>query len=1790
MSLNTVYASILNGAIADVASVLTTFAADPLFAEKFALAFGKPISAEQFLQGVAVLPEIEVVTDSELQGALGAFSSQTQKIYLSQGLVAGDSARLRSVLIEEIGHYLDAQVNSVDSPGDEGAIFAAVVLGQDLSASQLAQLKAEDDHGVIDLNGEVIEVEQATGANLVVTDFTAPATALSGQTISLSWTVQNQGQDPTTSSYWYDEVYYSIDDVFGNNDDVYLTYVYAYADSTNLPLDSDETYTFTTYVNLPTDLIGDGYLLVKTDGGNHQAETDETDNVKSVAISVTAPEVNLVVTDFTAPATALSGQTISLSWTVQNQGQDPTTSSDWYDYVYYSTDDVFGNSDDVYIAYNYPSSLPLDPNETYTVTTDVTLPPDLIGNGYLLVKTDGYNAQAETDETDNVKSVEITVTAPQANLVVTDFTAPDTALSGQSISLSWTVQNQGQDPATFTYNYYEYYYYWNDSIVYSTDDVFGNSDDVYLTGIQADSYNANLPLDPNETYTLTANVTLPQDLIGNGYLLIKSDGYNERTEIDETDNVNAVAISVTAPDVDLVVTDFTAPTTASLGQTISLSWTVKNQGTVATSSSYWYDSVYYSTDDVFGNSDDVYLAYGYATNLPLDPDESYTLTANVTLPSNLSGSGGYLFVKTDYDNYQTETDETDNTYSVPIAISKPNLVVTDLTAPTSANIGQAISVSWTVKNQGTVATNSSYWYDYVYYSTDDVFGNSDDVYLTYVYAYSANANLPLDPNESYTLTANVTLPSNNLSGSGYLFVKTDGDNYQTEIDETDNTYSVPITISGANLVITSATAPTTANSGQTVALSWTVENKGDGATTASNWYDQVVFSKDTTFGNSDDINITGYISISSYANLPLDPDKTYTINQNIALPNSIGGSGYLLFKTDSYSYYYQAETNEQDNVYSLAIDVTAPNLVISNPTAPPASAILGETIAVSWQVSNTGTVSANGDWYDSVYLSNDDKLDSSDTYLTYAWTGNKTPLAAGTSYTISQNLTLPSSAGVGNHYLLFVADAYYAYNYQGETSETDNVVATPISLSAPDLIVSATTAPETGVARGKVDVSWTVKNQGTVSAPADWYDYVYLSTDNIFGTNDSLVAYQYISEQTPLAADGSYTIDSSVTLPNVAPGNYYLLFKADGGNSQGETDETNNVYAVAITVTAPDLVVSTATAPTNGIANGAIAVSYTVTNQGNVDSSTNWYDYIYLSTNATYDYGDTYVSYQYISSPTSLGAGESYTQDINLTLPNRPAGDYYLLFLADAGNYQYETDETNNNRAVPITIGVPDLSISEATAPTSGGLGESVTLSWKVSNSSTVTAPADWTDRVYFSLDDVWDSSDSLVASESITTQTPLIAANDYSISKSFTLPNQTNAIGSGYLLFVTDADKTQAETSETNNVQAVAFTLNAPNLVVTSANASSSVAVGETINVTWDVTNQGTVAANADWYDSVYISNDATFDSSDQWLSYRESSSDTPLGAGTSYTGSLNVTLPTTATGDRYLLFVADNYYYYSYYNLQGETNENDNFYAVPINISAADLTIDAATAPSTAIAGETVELSWTVKNQGTGQAARDWSDYVYLSLNNSLDSSDILLSSESVATQTPLASGDSYTITKNVALSNTAIGQRYLIVVADGSQQQGETNENNNVWVTPINLTDPAKVEFSAANYSINEDGTPITAVTLNRTNGSSGELTVTVNLSNGTAIAGSDYTNSPITVTFADGETSKTVTIPIINDTQFEADETLNLTLTNPQGTAVLGNQTTAVLTIINDDLPQRGVIVTLLTRMAQQQVSL
>src|SRR5688500_11278315 len=57
--------------------------------------------------------------------------------------------------------------------------------------------------------------------------------------------------------------------------------------------------------------------------------------------------------------------------------------------------------------------------------------------------------------------------------------------------------------------------------------------------------------------------------------------------------------------------------------------------------------------------------------------------------------------------------------------------------------------------------------------------------------------------------------------------------------------------------------------------------------------------------------------------------------------------------------------------------------------------------------------------------------------------------------------------------------------------------------------------------------------------------------------------------------------------------------------------------------------------------------------------------------------------------------------------------------------------------------------------------------------------------------------------------------------------------------------------------------------------------------------------------------------------------------------------------------------------------------------------------------------------------------------------------------------------------------------------------------------------------------------------------------------------------MSLAFASGQTNRTCTIPIIDDTIVEADETFTVVLSNPAGSAGLGSQTNSPVTIIDND---------------------
>ena len=118
-----------------------------------------------------------------------------------------------------------------------------------------------------------------------------------------------------------------------------------------------------------------------------------------------------------------------------------------------------------------------------------------------------------------------------------------------------------------------------------------------------------------------------------------------------------------------------------------------------------------------------------------------------------------------------------------------------------------------------------------------------------------------------------------------------------------------------------------------------------------------------------------------------------------------------------------------------------------------------------------------------------------------------------------------------------------------------------------------------------------------------------------------------------------------------------------------------------------------------------------------------------------------------------------------------------------------------------------------------------------------------------------------------------------------------------------------------------------------------------------------------------------------------------------------------------------------------------------------------------------------------------------------------------------------------------------------------------------------EPGTLSIGNASVIEGDVGTASLVFTVTRTGGADGAVSADYAVAFGTANA-ADITG-PIsgTVSFADGQTTATITLGVVGDTVIEFDETLQVTLSNPLGGAAIA-AASATGTIINDDLPPQG----------------
>ena len=237
---------------------------------------------------------------------------------------------------------------------------------------------------------------------------------------------------------------------------------------------------------------------------------------------------------------------------------------------------------------------------------------------------------------------------------------------------------------------------------------------------------------------------------------------------------------------------------------------------------------------------------------------------------------------------------------------------------------------------------------------------------------------------------------------------------------------------------------------------------------------------------------------------------------------------------------------------------------------------------------------------------------------------------------------------------------------------------------------------------------------------------------------------------------------------------------------------------------------------------------------------------------------------------------------------------------------------------------------------------------------------------------------------------------------------------------------------------------------------------------------------------------------------------------------------------------------------------------------VSPADLAVSASASASPVLLGQPVIYTVTVTNNGPANA-------INVLLRDALPAgvtvTDVVLSQGTysgtgtlVANLGNLASGASATLTITAIPGATGT----FINTASVTSDNFDVNPVNDVAMAGANVfNQPGTIDLTSSYEAVTETS-GLVNFTVVRTQGSQGQVSVQYTTANLTAVAGVNYIPGiSTTLIFADGETSKTISIPIIHDFLITPNLNFLLTLSDPTGGAILGANSAAVVTILNTD---------------------
>jgi len=723
-------------------------------------------------------------------------------------------------------------------------------------------------------------------------------------------------------------------------------------------------------------------------------------------------------------------------------------------------------------------------------------------------------------------------------------------------------------------------------------------------------------------------------------------------------------------------------------------------------------------------------------------------------------------------------------------------------------------------------------------------------------------------------------------------------------------------------------------SGDTATVHWTVQNSGN-VVTAGSFTDRVTV-RNTASGQII-VNSTLAYNESDPGNGPIAPLGTRARQLNVTLPDGTNGTGNLevTVTTDALNNIVELNsggTGEANNSASTTITTTLapyPDLLVHSVTAtPPTGWLPGSPVTVAWRLTNAGPRAASTSWVDSVVVRNTNTsyVFSTTTNYVLSEAGNGAIAPNGTRDR-SITFLVPNNANAYGGFEITVAtdSASQVFELNGAgTAETNNS-RTALVRNAPDLRIvglNVTGSPEIR-SGANITATWNTTNEGTVETGGQFSDRVVIrnnTTSEIL--LDTTVLYNPATAG-PIGPGQSRPRSRAFLLPEGprGAGQIEVIVTADTSNQLLElnaagTGEANNLTSTTVTSALtpdPDLRVSRLVVPPTGSVGESISIVYSVTNAGPGTAAADWTDRLYLSSNATLDASDTFLTAISAAAFSPLASSGVYSVTQSVVLPSSAVGTSHILVFADALLNQREVDDSNNVAAAVVQVDAPDLQVANlAITPPSLTSGTTMLIQWNDTNSGSGAARRAWYDRVLIENTTRGQTLLDTTLYYDVNANGPLTNGRAAPRQYSYRLPDGTN--GAGNIRVTIQADyfsslfeHNVAGQGESNNVAVLTRTSTLgtyADLTVTNIVAPTSGLPGQQIDILWTVRNEGNAIATAPWTEQVFLSDD-TVVGSDQFITAFSQNSDLAIGA--SITRTQRVTLPSFGTGNKYFVVRAD-------------------------------------------------------------------------------------------------------------------------------------------------------------------------------------------------------------------------------------------------------------------------------------------